>query len=148
LTRWREPSAVFGALTARVVSAGAIVRIGPAALRRAVAEHADLADVLLEAFRVRRDVIRGAAGGALQILGRPDTAETLGLRTYVTQSAAAVMTPWSVASSRDSSRTKNGLPAVRAWIRWATPEPGSWPVSPRTSSATSSGTSGTSRIRR
>jgi thioredoxin reductase (NADPH) len=72
-------------LSARVLSAGTIVRIGPAALRRAVAEHADLADVLLEAFRVRRDVIREAAGGVLQIVGRPDTAETLGLRTYAGQ---------------------------------------------------------------
>ncbi|MFF5294363.1 FAD-dependent oxidoreductase [Paractinoplanes globisporus] len=72
-------------LTARVVSAGDLVRIGPATLRRAIAEHADLADVLLEAFRVRRDVIRAAAGSALRIIGRPDAAETLGLRTYVTQ---------------------------------------------------------------
>jgi thioredoxin reductase (NADPH) len=72
-------------LTARVVSAGTVVRVAPPALRRAIAEHADLADVLLEAFRVRRDVIRGAAGSALQIVGRPDLPETLGLRTYVTQ---------------------------------------------------------------
>ncbi|MBM2619722.1 FAD-dependent oxidoreductase [Actinoplanes sp. LDG1-06] len=72
-------------LTARVVAAGTVVRIVPATLRRAVAEHADLGDVLLEAFRVRRDVIRGAAGSALQIVGRPDAAETIRLRTYVTQ---------------------------------------------------------------
>ena len=72
-------------LTARVVSAGTAVRIGPATLRRAIAEHADIADVLLEAFRVRRDVIRAAAGEALEIVGRPDAVETLGLRTYVTQ---------------------------------------------------------------
>ncbi|WP_199751986.1 cyclic nucleotide-binding domain-containing thioredoxin-disulfide reductase [Actinoplanes sp. ATCC 53533] len=72
-------------LSARVVSAGTIVRVGPTVLRRAIAEHADLADVLLEAFRVRRDVIRVAAGSALQILGRSDAAGTLGLRTYVSQ---------------------------------------------------------------
>lgn len=72
-------------LSARVVSAGTVVRIAPAGLRRAIAEHADLADVLLEAFRVRRDVIRLAAGSALQIVGAPDAAETLRLRTYVSQ---------------------------------------------------------------
>ena len=72
-------------LTARVVSAGTVVRIGPATLRRAIAEHADLADVVLEAFRVRRDAIHTAAGNALEIVGRPDAVETLGLRTYVTQ---------------------------------------------------------------
>ncbi|WP_433363093.1 FAD-dependent oxidoreductase [Actinoplanes sp. CA-142083] len=72
-------------LTARVVTAGTVVRIGPATLRRAIAEHADIADVLLDAFRVRRDVIRAAAGNALEIVGRPDAAEAVGLRTYLTQ---------------------------------------------------------------
>lgn len=72
-------------LSARVVSAGTVVRISPATLRRAIAEHADLGDVLLEAFRVRRDVIRATAGSALAVVGRPDAAETLGLRTYLTQ---------------------------------------------------------------
>lgn len=72
-------------LTARVVAGGTVVRIGLAGLRRALAEHADLADVVLEAFRVRRDAIRAAAGNVLEIVGRPDAVETLRLRTYVTQ---------------------------------------------------------------
>ncbi|MEO3874207.1 hypothetical protein ABGB18_35870 [Nonomuraea sp. B12E4] len=41
--------------------------------------------MLLAAFRERRDVIRSAAGGALEIAGQPDTAETLELRSYVEQ---------------------------------------------------------------
>jgi thioredoxin reductase (NADPH) len=72
-------------LTARVVSAGTVVRVGTPALRRAIAEHADLADVLLEAFQVRRDAIRAAAGNALEIVGTPDASDTLALRTYVNQ---------------------------------------------------------------
>ncbi|WP_238006223.1 FAD-dependent oxidoreductase [Dactylosporangium sp. AC04546] len=72
-------------LTARVASAGTVVRIGPAALRRALAEQVDVADVLVEAFRVRREVIGAAAGNALEIVGRPDAADTLALRTYVAQ---------------------------------------------------------------
>ncbi|GGK89217.1 thioredoxin reductase [Sphaerisporangium melleum] len=72
-------------LTARVVSAGTVVRIGAAALRRALAEQDDIAAVLVAAFQERREVIRSAAGGALEIVARPDTAESLELRGYVTQ---------------------------------------------------------------
>ncbi|MEO3814973.1 cyclic nucleotide-binding domain-containing protein, partial [Sphaerisporangium sp. B11E5] len=63
-------------LTARVVSAGTVVRIGAKRLRQALAEQDDIAEVLLAAFRERRDVIRSAAGGTLEIVGQPDTAET------------------------------------------------------------------------
>ncbi|GAB3512454.1 FAD-dependent oxidoreductase [Phytohabitans suffuscus] len=72
-------------LTARVVSAGTVVRIGAAMLRRALAEQVDIADIVIEAFRERREVIRAAAGNALELVGRADAAQTLGLRTYVTQ---------------------------------------------------------------
>ncbi|MGW4964578.1 FAD-dependent oxidoreductase [Nonomuraea sp. NPDC004186] len=72
-------------LTARVVTAGTLVRIGAAMLRRVLAEQVDIADLLLEAFRERREFIRSVAGNALEIVGRPDAAETLALRTYVTQ---------------------------------------------------------------
>ncbi|MET7335072.1 FAD-dependent oxidoreductase [Nonomuraea sp. NPDC005650] len=72
-------------LTARVVTAGTAVRIGAARLRRVLAEQTDIADLLLEAFRERREFIRSVAGNALEIVGRPDAAETLELRTYVTQ---------------------------------------------------------------
>ncbi|WP_416960850.1 FAD-dependent oxidoreductase [Streptomyces sp. Agncl-13] len=72
-------------LTARVVSAGTVVRIGAATLRRVLAEQVDLADLLIEVFQERREIIRSAADSALEIVGRPDTAQTLELRTYVTQ---------------------------------------------------------------
>jgi thioredoxin reductase (NADPH) len=72
-------------LTARVVSAGTIVRLGAAMLRRALAEQVDIADILIEAFRERREVIRGVAGNVLEFVGRPDAVETLELRTYATQ---------------------------------------------------------------
>ncbi|GGN31748.1 FAD-dependent oxidoreductase [Streptomyces fuscichromogenes] len=72
-------------LTARVVTAGAVVRIGAAMLRQALAEQVDIADILIEAFRERREVIRAAAGNALEFVGLPDAAETLALRTYSAQ---------------------------------------------------------------
>lgn len=40
---------------------------------------------MLAAFQERREVFRAAAGGTLEIVGRPDSAETLELRGYVTQ---------------------------------------------------------------
>ncbi|MEV4138979.1 FAD-dependent oxidoreductase [Dactylosporangium sp. NPDC049742] len=72
-------------LTARVVTAGTVVRIAAATLRRVLAEQDDIADLLLAAFRSRREVFRAMAGSALVIVGRPDAAETLRLRGYVTQ---------------------------------------------------------------
>jgi thioredoxin reductase (NADPH) len=70
-------------LTGRVISAGTVIRVGADMLRRALAEHADLADLLIETFRQRREVIRTTAGSALRLVGRPDTALTL--RTYLAQ---------------------------------------------------------------
>ncbi|GAA1040380.1 hypothetical protein GCM10009557_61430 [Virgisporangium ochraceum] len=56
--------------TAKVVEAGLVVRIGGPALRRVLAEQVDIADVLIETFRARREVLRSAAGSALEIVGR------------------------------------------------------------------------------
>ncbi|MET7426880.1 FAD-dependent oxidoreductase [Dactylosporangium sp. NPDC005555] len=72
-------------LTARVVTAGTVVRIDPPALRRALAEHDDIAGVLLAAFRQRRDVFRTTAGSALVVVGQRHGVDTLDLRTYAAQ---------------------------------------------------------------
>jgi thioredoxin reductase (NADPH) len=71
--------------TVRVTRAGAVVRIDREALGRVLAEQVDIADVMIETFRARREILRSAAGSALEIVGRADTAETLELRTYVAQ---------------------------------------------------------------
>lgn len=76
-------------LTARVVCAGTVVRIRAAMLRRALAEQVDIADTLIEAFRERREVIRGAAGNALELVGRSDAAETKRVATAVGDGAVA-----------------------------------------------------------
>ncbi|GAB3842292.1 hypothetical protein GCM10027610_052860 [Dactylosporangium cerinum] len=72
-------------LTARVVTAGAVVRVGATALRRALAEQDDIGDLLLTAFQERRDVFRTMAGSALVVVGRRDGASALHLRTYAAQ---------------------------------------------------------------
>ncbi|MFI7592097.1 FAD-dependent oxidoreductase [Micromonospora sp. NPDC049359] len=72
-------------LTVRVVTAGTVVRITAPELRRVLADQVDIADVLIETFRARRELMRGVAGNALEIVGRPHVAESLELRTYVNQ---------------------------------------------------------------
>ncbi|MET7394972.1 FAD-dependent oxidoreductase [Dactylosporangium sp. NPDC005572] len=107
-------------LTARVVTAGTVVRVDAHGLRRVLAEHDDLADLLLQAFRERRDVIRAAAGNALTIYARPDTAESLALRTYVTQ----LLLPHTWHASPGPGLADDDLPAAivnGAVLRQATP---------------------------
>ena len=70
-------------LTARVTTAGRIVRVDTGAFRRLLAEQVDIADVLLETFSIRREGLQQAAGSALELVGRPTAVETRELRAYV-----------------------------------------------------------------
>ena len=69
-------------VTARVRKPGLVVQIGAQAFRTALAEQVDIADVLIEAFRLRRRIMLDSAGSALEIVGQPDTASNRALRTY------------------------------------------------------------------
>ena len=69
-------------VTARVAEPGLVVQIGARAFRSALAEQVDIADVLIEAFRLRRRIMLESAGSALEIVGQPDAASTRALRTY------------------------------------------------------------------
>ncbi len=70
-------------LIARVVEAGRVHRIAPARFRRLMAEDPDLSDILLEAFRARREILRqnGASRG-LELVGSAMDSASLALRTY------------------------------------------------------------------
>jgi thioredoxin reductase (NADPH) len=70
-------------LIARVVEDGRVHRIAPARFRRLMAEDPELSDILLEAFRARRDVLRqnGASRG-LELVGSAMDSASLALRTY------------------------------------------------------------------
>ena len=69
-------------VTARVRKPGLVVQIGARAFRSSLAEQVDIADVLIEAFRLRRRIMLDSAGSALEIVGQPDTASHRALRTY------------------------------------------------------------------
>jgi len=70
-------------LIARVVEGGRVHRIAPARFRRLMAEDPELSDILLEAFRARREIIRqnGASRG-LELVGSAMDSASLALRTY------------------------------------------------------------------
>jgi thioredoxin reductase (NADPH) len=69
-------------LTARVRRAGTVVRIRAATFRQVLGEQVDIADVLVEAFGVRRRIILESAGSVLEIIGAPNSAENRALRTF------------------------------------------------------------------
>ena len=70
-------------LIARVVEGGRVHRITPASFRRLMAEDPELSDILLEAFRARREILRqnGASRG-LELVGSAMDSASLALRTY------------------------------------------------------------------
>jgi thioredoxin reductase (NADPH) len=70
-------------LIARVIENGRVHRIPPASFRRLMAEDPELSDILLEAFRARREILthNGASRG-LEIIGSAMDPVSLALRTY------------------------------------------------------------------
>jgi thioredoxin reductase (NADPH) len=70
-------------LIARVVEGGRVHRIAPARFRRLMAEDPELSDILLEAFRARREILthNGASRG-LELVGSAMDSASLALRTY------------------------------------------------------------------
>ncbi len=70
-------------LIARVVEGGRVHRIAPARFRQLMAADSELSDILLEAFRARREVLRqnGATRG-LELVGSSMDSASLALRTY------------------------------------------------------------------
>jgi thioredoxin reductase (NADPH) len=70
-------------LIARVVQDGRVHRIAPARFRRLMAEDPELSDILLEAFRARREILthNGASRG-LELVGSAMDSASLALRTY------------------------------------------------------------------
>jgi thioredoxin reductase (NADPH) len=70
-------------LMARVTDAGHLHRITPARLRQVMAEDPDLSDILLEAFRARREILtQNDASRALELVGSAMDSPSLALRTY------------------------------------------------------------------
>ncbi len=69
-------------VSARVRAPGVVVQLLSVPFRRALAEQVDIADVLIEAFRLRRRIMLDSASSALEIVGHPGTASHRALRTY------------------------------------------------------------------
>ena len=70
-------------LIARVVEGGRVHRIAPLRFRRLMAEDAELSDLLLEAFRARREILtQSGASRGLELIGSAMDSASLALRTY------------------------------------------------------------------
>src|ERR1700730_7619607 len=70
-------------LIARVVEKGRVHRVAPARFRQLMAEDPELADILLEAFRDRREILtRSVASRGIELVGSAMDSASLALRTY------------------------------------------------------------------
>jgi thioredoxin reductase (NADPH) len=70
-------------LIARVVEAGRVHRIAPERFRQLMAEDPELSDILLEAFRARREILtQNGASRGLELVGTAMDSASLALRTY------------------------------------------------------------------
>ncbi len=70
-------------LIARVIEGGRVHRIAPRSFRRLMAEDAELSDLLLEAFRARREILtHSGASRGLELIGSAMDSASLALRTY------------------------------------------------------------------
>jgi thioredoxin reductase (NADPH) len=105
-------------LTARVLEPGRVHRITPARFRQVMAEDPELSDILLEAFRARREVLthNGASRG-LELVGSALDSASLALRTYASRRRLPHL--WFNADSaagqsllEEASLTSADLPAV------------------------------------
>jgi len=70
-------------LIARVVEGGRVHRIAPERFRRLMAEDPELSDILLEAFRARREILtQSGASRGIELVGSAMDSASLALRTY------------------------------------------------------------------
>jgi thioredoxin reductase (NADPH) len=70
-------------LIARVVEDGRVHRIAPTRFRRLMAEDPELSDLILEAFRARREILtQNGASRGIELVGSAMDSASLALRTY------------------------------------------------------------------
>ncbi|MFE2943107.1 FAD-dependent oxidoreductase [Streptomyces sp. NPDC059255] len=70
-------------LSARAVRNSRIYRLSTENFRRLMATEADIADIILTAFRARRHILKYAAAQTIEIIGSSFSADSMSLRTYV-----------------------------------------------------------------
>ena len=69
-------------LTARVVVAGTVRRIGPDAFRQLLAQDVELSEIVVRMLLARRTALIDSAGDAVEIIGGALSPQTMSLRTY------------------------------------------------------------------
>jgi thioredoxin reductase (NADPH) len=116
-------------VSARVVEAGTVHRVGPESFRLLMAQDTELSDVLLRAFLARRQLLSQGAGRNLEIVGDAESSAGLALQTYLSRQAVPHMWFDSAAAAGrammgEAGLTDEDLPAMvtpRETVRRVTP---------------------------
>jgi thioredoxin reductase (NADPH) len=74
-------------VSARVVEAGTVYRVGPESFRLLMAQDTELSDILLRAFLARRQLLSEGAGRNLEIVADVDSGAGLALQSYLSRQA-------------------------------------------------------------
>lgn len=70
-------------VTGRITEAGEVLELSPAALRSVIAKDAELSEILMRAFILRRIALINTGSGGLVIMGSRHSARTLELREFL-----------------------------------------------------------------
>ncbi|QDN75825.1 MULTISPECIES: cyclic nucleotide-binding domain-containing thioredoxin-disulfide reductase [unclassified Streptomyces] len=107
----------FVYLPARAVTDGRIYRIPPGRFRSLMETETALSDILLTAFRARREILMESASHTIEIIGGASSAGCMALRSYLERMALPYSwmdeaTPDGLLLMRLASLTAGDLPAV------------------------------------
>ncbi|PBC94008.1 thioredoxin reductase (NADPH) [Streptomyces sp. Ag82_O1-15] len=107
----------FVYLPARAATDGRIYRIPPERFRLLMETETALSDILLTAFRARREILMESASHTIEVIGGASSAECMALRSYLEHMALPYRwmddaTPDGLLLMRLASLTEGDLPAV------------------------------------
>ena len=109
-------------LSGRVSEAGRMLALEPAAFRRVMAEHDDLADLFLrDLWRRRQGLLNGPAALTLKIVGPERSRDVLALRSYAIRLGLAHT--WVDGSDHEQELQDHGISASDMPVVWVQGEP-------------------------
>jgi len=109
-------------LSGRVREAGRMLALDPAEFRRVMAEHDDLADLLLrDLWKRRQGLLNGPAALTLKIVGPERSREVLALRSYAIRLGLAHT--WHDGTDHEDELQDHGISASDMPVVWVQGEP-------------------------
>ena len=109
-------------LSGRVVEAGRMLALDTTAFRRVMAEHDDLADIILrDLWKRRQGLLNGPAAMTLKIVGPERSRDVLALRSYAIRLGLAHT--WHDGTEHEDELRKNGIGPDQMPVVWVQGEP-------------------------